>query len=363
MDYYEILGISRDATKDEIKKAYRKLAMKYHPDKNPGDKQAEEMFKKINEAYQILSDDEKRAIYNRYGKEGLEGRGYRTEFNFSEIFDMFNDLFEEVFETKSSTPYDLDKIIRVNLEFEEAVYGVSKEIEINYFKICLQCKGSGAESKENCPTCEGRGAIVIGNGFMRISQTCPNCRGRGFVSKKSCTKCYGRGYIVEDEKIKINIPAGVDTGMRMRVKGKGNESSNGYRGDLYLEFYVEESKIFKRKGNHVIVEVPIFFTSAILGDKVKIPTLNGEKEIVIKPHTKDNTKLVFKNEGVANPNTGYRGDLIAVLKIVYPEKLSSKQKELLEELHKSFGGEINEHKTILEEAIEKVKSWFKIIST
>ena len=362
MDYYEILGVSRNATKIEIKKAYRKLAMKYHPDKNPGDEEAEEMFKKINEAYQVLSDDEKRAIYDRYGKEGLEGRGYKTDFDFSDIFDMFNDIFGGGFESQNSMPYDLDKIIRVNLEFEEAIYGVSKEIEINYFKICPQCKGSGTESKETCPTCNGKGAIVVGNGFMRISQTCPNCRGKGFIPKKTCTKCYGRGYIVEEEKIKIDIPAGVDTGMRMRIKGKGNESLNGYRGDLYLEFDVKESKIFKRKGNHIIVEVPIFFTSAILGDKVKIPTLNGEKEITIKPHTKDNTKLVFKNEGVADPNTGYRGDLIAILKIVYPKKLSSKQKELLEELHKSFGGEIKEHKTILEEAIEKVKSWFKLNS-
>jgi len=248
LDYYEILGVSRNATKIEIKKAYRKLAMKYHPDKNPGDKEAEEMFKKINEAYQVLSDDEKRAIYDRYGKEGLEGRGYKSDFDFSDIFDMFNDFFGGGFERENSMPYDLDKIIKVNLEFEEAVYGVSKEIKINYFKICPQCKGSGAESKEICPTCNGKGAIVIGNGFMRISQTCPNCRGKGFIPKKTCTKCYGRGYIVEEEKIKIDIPAGVDTGMRMRIKGKGNESLNGYRGDLYLEFDVKESKIFKRKG-------------------------------------------------------------------------------------------------------------------
>ena len=361
MDYYEILGVERSATKVEIKKAYRKLAMKYHPDKNPGDKEAEEMFKKINEAYQVLSDDEKRAIYDRYGKEGLEGRGYKTDFDFSDIFDIFNDIFGGGFSSKPEMqmPYDIDKAIEVTLEFEEAVFGVSKEIEINYFKLCPKCKGSGAEERETCPSCHGRGSIIMGNGFMRISQTCPQCSGRGFIAKKVCNECRGKGYIVETETVKIDIPAGIDTGMRMRVKGRGNEDISGYRGDLYLLFNVKESKIFKRKGNNLIVEVPIFFTSAILGDTVKIPTLSGEKEIEIKPYTKDNTKIVFRGEGIADPNTGYRGDLIAILQIVYPKKLNDEQKELLEKLHKSFGGEIKEHKSFLEEAIDKVKSWFK----
>ena len=361
MDYYEILGVERTATKVEIKKAYRKLAMKYHPDKNPGDKEAEEMFKKINEAYQVLSDDEKRAVYDRYGKEGLEGRGYKTDFDFSDIFDMFNDIFGGGFRSSKpevQMPYDIDKAVEVTLEFEEAVYGISKEIEISYFKLCPKCQGSGAEEKETCPSCHGRGTIVMGNGFMRISQTCPQCGGKGFIAKKICAECQGKGYIVEKEKVKIDIPAGVDTGMRMRVKGRGNQDISGYRGDLYLIFNVKESKIFKRKGNNLIVEVPIFFTSAILGDTVKIPTLSGEKEIEIKPHTKDNTKIVFRGEGVADPNNGYKGDLIAILKIVYPKKLTDEQKELLEKLHKSFGGEIKEHKSILEEAIDKVKGWF-----
>jgi len=362
LDYYEILGIERNATQVEIKKAYRKLAMKYHPDRNPGDKEAEEMFKKINEAYQVLSDEKKRAIYDKYGKEGLEGRGYKTDFDFSDIFDMFNDIFGGGFSQSSNEiemPYDIDKAIEVTLEFEEAVYGISREIDITYFKPCPKCKGSGAEEKQTCPSCHGRGSIIMGNSFMRISQTCPQCSGTGFIAKKTCRKCAGKGYTVAEEKVKVDIPAGVDTGMRMRIQGKGNETISGYRGDLYLIFKVKESKIFKRKGNNLIVEVPIFFTSAILGDKIKIPTLNGEKEIEIKPHTKDNTKIIFRGEGIADPNSGYKGDLIAVLQIVYPKKLNDEQKELLEKLHKSFGGEINEHKNFLEEAIEKVKKWFK----
>ena len=357
MDYYEILGVSRDATKVEIKKAYRKLAMKYHPDRNPGDKEAEEKFKLINEAYQVLSDDEKRAIYDKYGKEGLEGRGYKTDF--SDIFDMFNDIFGGFgFEEYDETPYDLDKAIEINLEFEEAAYGVSKEIEIEYFSLCPSCRGTGAKTQTTCPTCKGQGRIVVGNGFMRIAQTCPNCNGRGYVIKEACNECRGRGYIIKKEKIHVDIPAGVDTGMRMRIPRKGNESKRG-RGDLYLIFNVKPSKIFKRKGNNLIVEVPVFFTSAILGDKIKIPTLEGEKEIEIKPFTKDGTQLRFKGLGLADPNTGYKGDLFAILKIVYPKKLTNEQKELLEKLHESFTGEIKEHKSILEEAINKVKSWFK----
>ena len=360
MDYYEILGVSRNATKVEIKKAYRKLAMKYHPDKNPGDKEAEEKFKLINEAYQVLSDDEKRAIYDRYGKEGLEGRGYRPSNDFSDIFDMFSEIFGDFgFEEEyDNTPYDLDKAIEITLEFEEAAYGISKEIEIDYFSLCPMCNGSGAKRKETCPTCKGQGRIIVGNGFIRMSQTCPNCEGRGYVIKEKCNECKGRGFILNKEKIHVDIPAGVDSGMRMRIPRKGNEGKRG-RGDLYLVFKVKPSKIFKRKGNNLIVDVPVFFTSAILGDKVKIPTLEGEKEIEIKPFTKDKTQVMFKGLGLPDPNTGYKGDLYAILNIVYPKKLTNEQKELLEKLHESFTGEIKEHKSILEEAIDKVKSWFK----
>jgi len=358
MDYYEILGVSKTATKEEIKKAYRKLAMKYHPDRNPGNKEAEEKFKLINEAYQVLSDEEKRTIYDRYGKEGLEGRGYRPNHDFSDIFDIFNEIFGGGFEFEEDLPYDLDKAIEIELEFEEAVYGVSKELEIEYFSLCPKCKGTGAKSKITCPTCQGQGKIIVGHGFMRIAQTCPNCEGRGFIIKEKCDECKGRGFIIKKEKIHVDIPAGVDTGMRMRISRKGNEGKRG-RGDLYLIFKVKPSKIFKRKGNDLIVEVPVFFTSAILGDKIKIPTLEGEKEIEIKPFTKDKTTLTFKGLGLPDVNTGYKGNLYAILNIVYPKKLNTEQRELLEKLHQSFTGEIKKHKSILEEAIEKVKSWFK----
>ncbi len=364
MDYYEILGINKSSTKIEIKKAYRKLAMKYHPDKNPGNAEAEEKFKQINEAYQILSDDEKKAVYDQYGKEGLEGRGYKTDFNFNDIFDMFNDMFEGGFgsgfeEEKSYTPYDIDKALEITLNFEEAAYGISKEIEIEYFALCRECRGSGAKEKEKCPTCKGKGSILTGNGFIRMSQTCPTCRGKGYIIKEKCKKCNGRGFIRKKEKIHIDIPAGVDNGMKMRIPGKGNESSNRGRGDLYLIFKVKPSKIFKREGNNLIVEIPVFFTSAILGDKINIPTLSKAKEIEIKPFTKDKTQIVFKNLGLADPNTGYKGNLYAIINITYPKKLNKSQKELLEKLHESFTKEIKKHKSFLDEAIDKVKSWFK----
>ena len=363
MDYYEILEISRTATEVEIKKAYRKLAMKYHPDKNPGDKEAEEKFKQINEAYEVLSDPKKRAIYDKYGKAGLDGNiggGGFGGFNFDDIFESFSDIFGGGRRSREpQPPYDIDKAIEVELEFEEAVFGVSKEFDITYFSMCKKCEGTGAEEKETCPTCHGRGSVVIGNGFMRISQTCPDCEGRGFKIKKECKECKGKGYTVKEDKVKVDIPAGVDNGMRMRIPAKGNETFSGLRGDLYLLFKVKESKIFRRVNNNIIVDVPVFFTSAILGDKIKIPTLTGHKEIEIKPNTKDKTKIVFRGEGVADPNTGYKGDLVAIINIEYPKKLSGEQKELLEKLHQSFTGEIKEHKNFLEEAIEKVKGFFK----
>ncbi len=358
-EYYEILQVSKTATKSEIKKAYRKLAMKYHPDRNPDDKEAEEMFKKINEAYEVLSNDEKRAIYDQYGKAGLDGH-----MGSSGGFSGFEDIFEEFFgfggkKAQKQTPYNLDILVEVTLEFKEAVFGVKKEIDIEYYSICKTCDGSGAKKSHTCPTCNGQGQVFIRQGFMSIGQTCPTCSGSGIIIDEKCDECNGKGYKVNKDKVEIDLPAGVDNGMRMRIPNKGNEYFDGSRGDLYIQINVKEDKVFKRRDDDIFVEVPIFFTSAILGDKVKIPTLTGEKELEIKPHTKDNKKFIFKGEGIANVHTGRKGNLIAILHIVYPEKLTEDQKELLEKLHKSFGKEVTEHKSIFEEAIDKVKGWFK----
>ena len=360
-EYYELLQISKTASKAEIKKAYRKLAMKYHPDKNPDDKEAEEMFKKINEAYQVLSDDEKRAIYDRYGKAGLEGH-----MGSSGGFSGFEDIFEEFFgfggrnrKPQRQTPYNLDILYDLEIDFKEAVFGVKKEIEFDYFSICEKCNGTGAKKSTTCPTCGGAGQVFIRQGFMSIGQTCPECGGSGIKIEEECEECKGAGYRINKDKVEIDLPAGVDTGMRMRVRGKGNEDFDHKRGDLYIQINVKEDKVFKRRDDDIFVEVPLFFTSAILGDTIKIPTLTGEKELEIKPHTKDGKKYIFKGEGISNVHTGLKGNLIAILKIVYPEKLTDEQKELLEKLHKSFGKEVHPHKSIFEEAIDKVKGWFK----
>jgi len=359
-EYYEILQVTKTATKSDIKKAYRKLAMKYHPDKNPDDKEAEDMFKKINEAYEVLSNDEKRAIYDQYGKAGLDGH-----MGSSGGFSGFEDIFEEFFgfgggrSQKKQTPYNLDILVEVTLEFKEAVFGIKKEIEVEYYSICKTCNGSGAKKSHTCPMCQGQGQVYIRQGFMSIGQTCPTCEGKGIIIDEKCDECNGKGYKVNKEKVEIDLPAGVDSGMRMRISNKGNEYFDGSRGDLYIQINVKEDKIFKRREDDIFVEVPIFFTSAILGDKIKIPTLKGEKELEIKPHTKDGKRFIFKGEGIANVHNGRKGNLIAILKIIYPEKLTDEQKELLEKLHSSFGKEVTEHKSIFEEAIEKVKGWFK----
>jgi molecular chaperone DnaJ len=360
LEYYEILQVSKSATKAEIKKAFRKLAMKYHPDKNPGDKEAEEMFKKINEAYEVLSDDKKRAIYDRYGKAGLNG-----ETGGSSGFGGWEDIFETFFGSKGRrkrerTPeYNLDILYQLEIDFKEAVFGTKKEIEFEYFQICNKCNGTGAKKSHTCPVCNGAGEIFVRHGFMSISQTCPECKGRGTIIDEYCDECKGAGYKVVKDKVEITLPAGIDSGMTMRVAGRGNEDFERRRGDLYVEVDVKEDKVFKRVKNDVYVEVPLFFTSAILGDKIIIPTLNGEKELEIKPHTEDGTKYLFKGEGIPDVHSGIKGNLIAVLKIVYPTKLNEEQRELLEKLHKSFGKEVHPHKSIFEEAIEKVKGWFK----
>jgi len=360
-EYYELLQVSKTASKAEIKKAYRKLAMKYHPDRNPDDKEAEEMFKKINEAYEVLSDEEKRAIYDQYGKAGLDGH-----MGSSGGFSGFEDIFEEFFgfggrsrKPKRRTPYNLDILIEVELEFKEAVFGIKKEVEFEYFSICETCNGTGAKKSHTCEMCGGQGQVFVRQGFMSIGQTCPRCEGSGIIIDEECDVCKAAGYIINKDKVEITIPAGVDSGMRMRVSGRGNEDFNKQRGDLYIQINVKEDEIFKRNDDNIFVEVPVFFTSAILGDKIKIPTLNGEKELDIKPHTNDAKRYIFRGEGIANVHTGRKGDLIAILKIVYPDKLTDEQKELLEKLHKSFGGEVHPHKSIFEECINKVKGWFK----
>ncbi|MBD3843571.1 MAG: molecular chaperone DnaJ, partial [Campylobacterales bacterium] len=366
IDYYEVLQVSRDCNVSELKKSFRKLAMQYHPDRNPDNKEAENKFKLINEAYQVLSDDEKRSIYDRYGKAGLEGRGmggFGGGANMDDIMDIFNSMFGGGFggfgngrSRNDNAKYALDFEIRYTLEFNEAIFGCEKEIDIEYKISCEACKGTGAKNGklETCKTCNGQGQVVSRQGFMTFAQTCPHCHGAGVVVKEKCNVCGGKTFETKKEKVTIKVPAGIDNGNRLRVKGYGNVSKNGQRGDLYVTFSVKEDEHFIRNGNDIYIEVPVFFTQAILGGVVKIPSLKGELELNLKKGTNDKEQFIFANEGVADVHNGRRGRLIAQVKIVFPAKLNENQQKLLEELQDSFGIEGKPHKSVFESCFEKV---------
>lgn len=367
IDYYEVLEVHKSCSGTELKKSYRKLAMKYHPDRNPDDKEAEEKFKIVNEAYQVLSDEEKRAIYDRYGKAGLEGQGGMGGGGFTDMDDImeaFNSFFGGGQQRKrrdKNQKYTLDFEVEYSLKFNEAIFGCEKSIDITYKTPCNDCNGSGAKGGkvETCEYCGGHGQVMMRQGFMQIAQTCPKCQGSGEQIKESCSSCKGKGYHQKDDTVIINIPAGVDSGNRLRAKGYGNEAKSGQRGDLYITFVVEEDDHFIRNGNDIYIEVPVFFTQAILGEKISIPALNGELDLELKESTKDKEQFVFENEGVADVNSGRKGRLVAQIKMILPKKINSKQKELLEKLQESYGVESSPHQSTFEEAFSRVKEWFK----
>ena len=375
LDYYEVLEVSKDCSGAELKKSYRKLAMKYHPDRNPDDKEAEDNFKVVNEAYQVLSDDEKRGIYDRYGKAGLEGQGgMGSGFgggNMDDIMEMFNSMFGgsgggfgSGFGQTRRDPgqkYALDFEIELELEFHEAVFGCEKKIDITYKSPCNDCKGTGAKDAklETCDYCQGQGQVLMRQGPMQFAQTCPKCQGQGQSIKEACRSCDGKGYNQNDDTVTVNIPAGVDSGNRLRAQGHGNQSKNGQRGDLYLTFRVEEDENFIRNGNDIYIEVPVFFTQAILGETISIPALDGELELELKKSTKDKEQFIFDGEGVADVHGGRKGRLIAQVQMTLPKKINEEQKELLEKLQESYGVESRPHKSTFDSAFDRVKSWFK----
>ena len=368
IDYYELLEISRNSDKSTIKKAYRQMAMKYHPDKNPGDNEAEEKFKAINEAYQVLSDDEKKSIYDRYGKAGLEGHGQRGG-GFSGGFDDLGSIFEEMFGFGTSSRsrrerktynYNLDVTIEVKLEFNEAVFGCNKEINYKYKTACKPCEGTGAKDGKlsTCPTCKGQGQVHSRQGFMTFAQTCPRCSGTGQATTDSCKSRKGTGYEEVKDNFKVDIPEGVNDGMRIRVSNKGNIAPNGQRGDLYLQVSVKEDSHFVRHDDDIYFEAPISFTQVALGGTIKVPSLRGELELEIPKGAKDKQQFTFKGEGVKSVQGYGKGDLIIQIKIEYPKALNNEQKELLEKLQDSFGIESKPHETTFEGMFDKVKKWF-----
>ncbi len=374
LSYYEILEVSQSADKTTIKKAYRAMAKKYHPDKNQGDQEVEHKFKLCNEAYQCLSDEQQKSVYDRYGKEGLQGMGgggRRSSGGFDDLGSMFEDMFNgfgggggsrQRQNPADMEKYSLDMNVDMYVSFHEAIFGCEKEIEFTYKKSCKDCKGTGAKGAKlsTCKQCKGQGQVYMKQGFMTFSQTCPACDGAGSAPTESCKSCRGSGYEEIREKVSIKIPAGIDSDNRLRVSGKGNIGKRGDRGDLYVTFSVKPDKHFQREGNNVYIAIPVFFTQAVAGDVLNIPSLTGELELKLDVGTRDKQHFTFRGEGIEDVHGHGKGDLIAQVNITYPKKLNDAQKDLLVQLQESFGiEEAKPHESVLEGAIDKMKGWFK----
>ena len=371
LSYYEILEVTKSADKSTIKKAYRSMAKKYHPDKNPGDDKAEHNFKLCNEAYQVLSDEQQRSVYDRYGKEGLQGGGGGRSRG-GGGFDDLSSVFEEMFggfgggssrkqQRGAQEKYPLDLGLSMEISFKEAIFGCDKEFDFKYKDSCGTCKGTGAKGGKvkTCSQCAGQGQVYMKQGFMTFSQTCPVCNGTGSEIAEKCGDCKGQGFTEVKDTVTIKVPAGIDSENRLRVSAHGNKSKSGSRGDLYVTFQVQEDETFIRHGNDIYLEVPVFFTQAVLGETIKIPSLTGELDLELTRGTKDKAQFNFRNEGVADVHGHGKGDLVAQIKLAYPSSLNTEQKELLEKLQDSFGIESKPHESTFESAFDKVKGWFK----
>lgn len=363
-DYYEVLGVNKSASEDEIKKAYRSLAKKYHPDMNPGDKEAEVKFKEVNEAYAVLSDSEKRSKYDRFGHDAFDpttgGGGYGGFSGFSGADFDFGDIFSSFFgggtstRSRANAPVEGDDIAaRVSVSFEEAAFGCKKEVNFARVENCPDCHGSGAEHEgdiEKCPECNGLGRINVRQqtmlGYMQTQRTCQRCAGRGKIIKSPCKNCNGKGRIRINKKLEVNIPSGIDDRQNIILRNQGSAGLNGGpNGDLIIEVRVKEDKIFERDGNNIYCEVPISFTEATLGAEIDIPVLGGGVEkFKIPEGTQSGSDFTLKNKGIPDINTKRRGDLIFKVAVETPKNLNSKQKELLRAFAESIGETPNSKK-------------------
>jgi molecular chaperone DnaJ len=343
-DYYEILGVSRNCSSEELKKAYRKLALKYHPDKNQGDKDAEEHFKEAAEAYEVLRDPQKKQTYDLYGHEGIAGTGFRGFSGHQDIFSTFGDLFEDLFGFSTthrrygeSMGPEAGSDLRYNLEvsFEDAARGAETEIEIVRLESCSSCKGTGMASGSHptiCPTCQGRGQIIRSEGFFRISSTCPHCSGSGTIITNPCKTCQGQGRVRERHKVKVRIPAGVDTGSRLRLRKEGEAGlRGGSRGDLYIVIHVKSHDLFERHGNDIYFRLPISIVQAAVGDKIEVSTLDGHRDLKIPAGTQTGEHFRLKGLGIPDLRGFGAGDQIVEVAVVTPTRLTERQCALLQE--------------------------------
>ena len=360
-DYYEVLGVDKSADDATLKKAYRKLAKKYHPDVNPGDKEAEAKFKEATEAYTILSDPEKRKQYDQFGHAAFENGGGGAgggfggfDFNGADMGDIFGDIFGDLFgggsrsrRANNGPMKGANLRARVNITFEEAVFGCEKELEIVLKDECTTCHGTGAKpgtSPVTCPKCHGEGQVVYTQqsffGTVQNVQTCPDCNGTGKIIKDKCPDCYGTGYVAKRKKIKVTIPAGIDNGQMLRDRGNGEPGTNGGpRGDLLVEVVVSQHPVFKRQDTTIYSTVPISFVKAALGGPIRIKTVDGEVEYEVKPGTQTDTRVRLKGKGVPSlRNRNVRGDHFVTLVVQVPERMTEAQKEALRKFDDAMNG-------------------------
>ena len=339
-DYYQVLGVSRQADASELKRAYRKLALELHPDRNPGDKESEARFKEASEAYQVLSDSEKRALYDRYGHEGPRGGGFGGGFgSVSDIFSAFSDIFGDLFgggfggSQGQGGGRGADIETQVQLTLAEVATGATKDVKVQRRALCQACSGSGAAPgtlREACPQCRGRGQVVHAQGFLMISTTCPLCRGEGSVARKPCPSCSGSGLRLVEENLQITVPQGVEDGSTLRLSGRGEVAPGGGRpGNLYVHIRVAEDPRFERDGADLHTEVAVSFPQAALGSTVKSQSLEGEVDVVLAPGTQPGATVVLRGQGLPRLQEHGRGNLIVHIKLVVPASLSREQEEAL----------------------------------
>jgi len=380
-DYYEVLGIGKNASQEEIKRAYRKLALKYHPDKNPGNKEAEERFKELSEAYEVLSDSQKRATYDQFGHAGMQGAFSGRGFTWSDFthYDEFNDIFGNLGDFFRGFGIDADFFgggwgpqrrrggpVRgadlqygMTIEFEEAAFGAEKKAEIERYEACSSCRGSGVKpgtKKTKCPRCDGSGQIVTSSGFFNISRTCDRCAGEGEIARTPCPKCQGQGRAIVTRSIKVKIPAGVHTGNRLRIQGEGASGlRGGGRGDLYIYINVKPHPIFERRNYDIICEIPISFPQAVFGAEIDVPTLNGKVKMKMPEGTQTGKIFRIKAKGIPRLDGYGKGDELVRVKIETPVNLNEKQRSVLKEFADACGENVTPmHKSF----VNKVKKLF-----
>jgi molecular chaperone DnaJ len=369
-DFYEALGVAKNASDDEIKKAYRKLAMKWHPDRNPGDKQAEDKFKAAKEAYEVLSDPDKRAAYDRYGHAGVDpnAAGMGGGAGGAAFSDAFGDIFGEIFggaRRGGGGPQvyrGADLKYAMDITLEQAANGFETEIRVPSWESCDTCHGSGAKpgtSPSTCRTCNGAGAVRMQQGFFSVQQTCPKCHGTGQEITDPCKTCDGVGRIRKNKTLQVKIPAGIDDGMRIRSSGNGEPGVNGGpAGDLFVEVHIKPHKIFQRDGDDLHCELTIAFTTAALGGDIEVPTLSGKAEITIPDGTQSGKTFRLRGKGVKGVRAGYPGDLYCHVQVETPVKLTDEQKELLRQFERSLGESGHRHTPHSKSWTDRVKEFF-----